>query len=351
MGENDYSEILNRLKNENSDSSKNNSITSLYVPDEFVQFLEISKPGKYFFRMFRNIEDATALPYEMIMRHWWNNPKNLKKKAVFKCAGKFCPMCKIYQEHLKIKDPNAWAYSPQKVWIAYGLAKNGKITLLTLDDYAKEELKKFMIKQYYNKIDVLDFDHGKWIELEIYLNQDKKKKYSITMHDNHKATTQLKQKLLELTKLKDFYTNFTPDQLLRIIKGQIIDQKELAKNNPNRYDAKKEQEKVNQKEENIKKDKDIDKILTAHLPETSDAAREFSENKKFEEFLAQKDMEKEKIQDESDIIDEISLTEEEKFFSQPIVENSLLDEIAEKPANKPTVKRSKFQSLYSDDEE
>ena len=297
----DYESIIKKLLD---DGSKKKDYTSKtmkkkdYGPS--LSYLDLSKEGMYKFRIFPDRKGVLELPFFKVARHWWTNPTS-GKKSPYKCSGSGCPMCAFYTKQEAKGDPAAWQYKVKNVYMYYGINESEKVCLITTNYYVNEEIKKKMVAQFKAGIDVMSLKEGRWVILTI------KKvsgvfKYQVSIEEEHEANLAQREQYIALKPLNQFYTDFTNEELEKIVKGQKVERTESPA-----------------------------PVLKEEKVDETDLKDKFS--KTFPELY------------DSDIVDDVD------FDESLLHSDEELERMASKDVSKPVKGKSKLSSLYEEDED
>lgn len=188
-----------------------------------LKFIVIGSPNtETDFFMFPNRKDPHAFPFHYEYLHWWVNP-NTNVKSPYKCSfNKKCPMCFVANQ-FKRKFPNEKynPYDAKKTPIAYGLNSDLQLSLIRFyNDETKESIRKFLIEQLEMKINLLDYTKPRFIKCLTRKEKNKRAFQSISTSNKFSMPREVLNKFFDLKPLESFYSSFSNEELLKVIKKE-----------------------------------------------------------------------------------------------------------------------------------
>jgi hypothetical protein len=186
------------------------------------KILLINKEGNYTLRFCANREKPDSIPYVKIFLHFNFLHPNYNKSGTFRCIGKDCPLCRVAKEKQHKKDPNAWKYRANIMFLYYVADAKENFYYIRLSATAQDAVFKAMQAKAKSGVNPTDLQNGRMARFTLDKVDNKTKYQCSFLNDTHKVSENIINELENAPDLNKIYKFYSKEDLEKIVRGEKL---------------------------------------------------------------------------------------------------------------------------------
>jgi hypothetical protein len=184
--------------------------------------LTIKVEGKYTLRFLADKHDPDNVPYYKVFLHFNFFHPNYNNPGTFRCMGKDCPLCEYAKKKIAARDPEAWKYKSNIMFLYYVTDSKENFYYLRLSATAHTAVFNAITAKAKGNVNPTDLNNGRLAQFALSKLDGKHKYYCNFLNDIHKVSENISHELDMAPELKDLYHNYTKDDLEKIVRGEKL---------------------------------------------------------------------------------------------------------------------------------
>lgn len=184
--------------------------------------LSIKNEGRYTIRFLANKKNPKDIPYFQIYLHFNFFHPNYNQPATFRCIGKDCPLCKYGKEKASKKDPEAWKYKANIMFLYYVTDSKENFYYIRLSAVAQNAVFNAMIAKAKSDVNPADLQNGRLAQLSLSKVDGKNKFHCTFLNDIHRVSENITNELEMAQELSQIYRFYSKEDLEKIVRGEKL---------------------------------------------------------------------------------------------------------------------------------